>query len=105
MEDGRYAEAERLGRELLAGDVAPDAETRLWLASALRRMRDPRDPEILTLTREAVAELRSTLGEAHPRTAMARRELATVLLMQGELGPARELLEQALAVQREHGPP
>jgi len=109
VEDGYYREAEERGRELqeelcstrAEGGLAA-AEASQWLAAALRRTQSPRSEETLRCARQSVERKRELLGDDDPSYAVALKELATLFITRGEAQPARELLEQALAIQERH---
>ncbi len=80
-------------------DIPPDERLELHnqRAEILREMQ--RAPEAVAEARTALEEAREAHGPEHPATARALNLLGILLNENGELGEARDLLEQALAVQ------
>ncbi len=100
---GRYAEAERVGRELLAinlrwlGESHPDTATSYNnLANALGPQGKHAEAE--AMLRKALAIYIAALGEAHPNTAANYNNLANVLGFQGKYAEVEAMHRKALAI-------
>jgi CHAT domain-containing protein/tetratricopeptide (TPR) repeat protein len=100
---GRYAEAERVGQELLAinlrwlGEAHPDAAqsyrdlgVALWSQGKLA--------EAEAMNRKSLAIRITALGEAHPDTAQSYNSLAVVLFSQVKHAEAEAMNRKALAL-------
>ena len=88
-----------LRQELLPPDDPDIADTRKLLGVVL--LREPGGQlEAEPLFREALATYRKSLGDGHPKTASAEKNLATSILSRGAYAEARPHLERALAVRR-----
>ncbi len=99
----RYAEAERVGRELLAidlrwlGEAHPEtARSYDNLAITLSNLRKFTDAE--AMHRKALAMRIAALGEAHPDTAQSYDNLAIVLRNQDKYAEAEAMDRKALAI-------
>jgi CHAT domain-containing protein/Tfp pilus assembly protein PilF len=100
---GRYAEAERVGRDLLAidlrwlGEAHPDTSRSYNnLANVLREQGKHAEAE--AMNRKALAIKIAALGEAHPSTARAYNNLAIALYRQGKYAEAEAMSRKALAI-------
>ena len=99
---GRYAEAEELGRQVLADQrrVLGDRSTRTRLATRqnLARLtgKAGRYAEAERMYRRVLADRRRVLGDDHPDTLATRHRLARMIGLQGRYGEAEELCHQIL---------
>lgn len=108
LERGDVAGAEELGRAQLAILERALGQQHARVAEALGNLavvsaRSGKLGEAEFFRRRALTILERALGATHPATARARAELGRLLLGRGELEPARELLEAALAAQERGG--
>src|SRR5262249_21761420 len=99
----RYADAERLGRQIVEvrrrwlGGAHPDtAASRHRVANALYAQGDLAEAE--ALYRKALALRLKALGEGHPGTAASYNYLANALIAQGKLAEAEATHRKALAI-------
>ncbi|MCE9635326.1 MAG: serine/threonine-protein kinase [Planctomycetes bacterium] len=104
---GRFEESEALSRDLLerattklGPDHADTVTTLANLAQAIRN-RDRSSPEALALLQQVFDVRCRTLGARHPRTNVARVNLATSLTDRGDPRAAEALLAEALAISQE----
>jgi len=117
IDDGYYREAEARARRLLEDsegaipkDPAPDATKALELAraemmshlsGAMRRLSQPRNPEVFSLATESLERKIELLGPAHPAVARGYYELGLLHNVRNELDDARRSYEQALQIQEQ----